>query len=67
MENSLILQVKAVKELLHPFNQDVRQEAPHLSLFLHCKGDYKLNILDLYSDSFWQMWEIIYKNWINSP
>lgn len=49
MENSAILQVKAVKELQHPFNQDVRQEAPPS---LHCKGDYKLNILDLHPNCF---------------
>lgn len=36
METRLMLQVKAVKELLHPFNQDVRQEAP-LSLGLQIK------------------------------
>lgn len=67
IENSLTLQVKVVKEFIHPFNQDVRVESPSSHHSLDCKKDYKLNILDLHPNCFWQMQEFIYKNWINLP
>lgn len=58
MENTLMIQVKAAEEFQHPFNQDVRQESPP---FYAANVDYKLNILDLNPNSFWQMLEFIYK------